>query len=419
MARPPAWEKGNGRAMSRMLNPQDQRDVAPGLTIGTLARPRTVEELGDLLTDCTTASQSVLPFGGGGSIGTGRVVSGFDVGIDMRSLSGVIEYHPADLTLSVQAGTMMSEIAAVLGERGQELPIDVPYPDRTTIGGLAATGFAGPRRLLSGSLKDAIIGCQYVRGDGLIARAGGMVVKNVSGFEIPRFLHGSWGALAVLTSINLKVSPRPRSEATVHASWERATDAIAGMHELAGLMPSLAASTVDVTGGQVSTSCRVMGREEAVAAGVADMTTFLGDHISIVEDEGSRGFWQDHVDRWTPPLEGTQIVIGGRPRDVATVVASVQDVIGDDHGETELSIAPGLGTIRIRSGGEDAGSPLWPLSEIPGLPDQVSGILEAGPESLRQAADPWGPRPQGHALMIAIKQQFDPANVLNRGRLFV
>lgn len=405
--------------MSQTLTNQDQPDVAFGLAIGMLARPRTVEELGDLLADCTAASRSVLPFGGGGSIRTGRVVPGFDIGIDMRSLRGVTEYHPADLTLSVHAGTTMSEISAILGERGQELPIDVPFPDRTTIGGLAATGFAGPRRLLAGSLKDAIIGCQYVRGDGLIAKAGGMVVKNVSGFEIPRFLHGSWGALAVLTTINLKVTPGPRSEATVNASWESVTDAIAGMHKLASHMPSLAASTVGVTASQVSTSCRVMGRQEAVTSMVATIKTLLDRDLSVLEDDASRQFWQNQVDGWTPPDGGTQVVIGARPRDVATVIASVQQVIGKDHGRTDLSITPGLGSIRIRSSAANTGAAVWPISQLPGLPDQVSGILEAGSESLRQTADPWGPRPQGHAVMIAIKQQFDPANVLNRGRLFI
>lgn len=398
---------------------QCQRDAEPGHVIETLARPESVEELGDLLTGCSASSRSVLPFGGGGSIRTGRVVPNFDVGIDMRSLSGVIEYHPADLTLSVQAGTTMSEISAVLGEKGQELPIDVPFPERTTIGGLAATGFAGPRKLLSGSLKDAIIGCQYVRGDGLIAKAGGMVVKNVSGFEIPRFLHGSWGALALLTTINLKVSPRPRSEATVHASWESVVDAIAGMHELGRQLPSLAASAVDVTGGRISTSCRVMGRQEAVASMVSTITTLLDRDVSVVEDDASREFWQDLVDRWTPPDGGTQVVIGARPRDVATVVASIQEVIGKDHERTDLSIAPGLGSIRIRSSAVNAGTTVWPLSTLLGLPDRVSGVLEAGSESLRLATDPWGPRPQGHAVMVAIKQQFDPANVLNRGRLFI
>ncbi|MDQ3540157.1 MAG: FAD-binding oxidoreductase, partial [Chloroflexota bacterium] len=132
--------------MSGTLNDQHQRQVAPDLAIGTLVRPRTAEELGDLLRECTAASKSVLPFGGGGSIHTGRVVPGFDIGIDMRSLRGVIDYQPDDLTLSVRAGTTMSEIAAVLVEKGQELPIDVPFPNVTTIGGLAATGFAGPRK---------------------------------------------------------------------------------------------------------------------------------------------------------------------------------------------------------------------------------------------------------------------------------
>lgn len=405
--------------MSRTLDHENRMEVAPGVVVDELMRPETPEELGDVLTACTAVSRSALPFGGGGSLGTGRIVPRFDMGIDTRSLRGVIDYQPADLTLSVRAGTTMAEIAAVLAEKGQELPIDVPFPERTTIGGLAATGFAGPRKLLSGSLKDAIIGCEYVRGDGLVAKAGGLVVKNVSGFEIPRFLHGSWGTLAVLTSVNLKVGPRARSEATVRAEWNDVAEAITGMHQVAAQVPSLAASTVDVSGGRVSTSCRVMGREEAVAAIVADMRSLLPSTVTVTETEESRTFWQHYLNHWTPPPDGTQIVLGVRPRDVAQVVALVQKALGNDGDRNDLSIAPGLGSIRIRIAAGSDDVPVWPLARLNGMPDNASGILEAGPEPLRMATDPWGPRPQGHALMVAIKRQFDPANVLNRGRLFV
>lgn len=405
--------------MSHTLHRHNRRDGVSQPEIGKLVRPRTAEELGDVLRECTAASASVLPVGGGGSIQTGRVVPSFDVGVDTTLLRGVIDYQPADLTISVRAGTTMSEIGSVLAEKGQELPIDVPYPEVTTLGGLAAAGFAGPRKLLAGTLKDAIIGCEYVRGDGLVAKAGGMVVKNVSGFEIPRFLHGSWGALAVLTSVNLKVLPRPRSEATVRVEWNDPLEAIGAMHDLARRLPSLAASIVERIDGQVSSTCRVMGREEAVADGVSGIKGFLGDHVTVDENDESRAFWQDHVNEWTPPDVGTQIVIGVRPRDVATVIASVQDRIGKKMAQTDVSIAPGLGSIRFRTDTRDPVSPIWPLSSLPGLPEHVSGILETGSESLRQAADPWGPRPQGHALMVAIKQQFDPGDVLNRGRLFI
>src|SRR5699024_1400043 len=123
-------------------------------------------------------------------------------------------YEPADLTASFHAGTTLAEVNDILGEQGQELPLDMPQADRATIGGLVATGFYGPRRLGSGTLKDLLIGCAYVRGDGLVAKAGGMLVKNVSGFEISRLLHGSWGSLAGLTSINLKVVPKPKADFT-------------------------------------------------------------------------------------------------------------------------------------------------------------------------------------------------------------
>ncbi|HEV2068144.1 MAG TPA: FAD-binding oxidoreductase, partial [Thermomicrobiales bacterium] len=315
--------------------------------------------------------------------------------------------------------TTMAEIAAVLAEKGQEIPIDVPFPERTTIGGLAATGFAGPRRLLSGSLKDAIIGCEYVRGDGLVAKAGGLVVKNVSGFEIPRFLHGSWGALAVLTSINLKVSPRPRSEATVQAEWRDVAAAVASMHELARRIPSLAAIGIEVGDGSVISSCRVMGREEAVNATVEQIAAVLAADRAVIPTSESREFWQEYVNAWAPPRSGTQVVIGVRPSEVGGTVNAIRAALAGADRRATLSIAPGLGSIRVRLAAGDDDVPIWPLSRLGELPELTTGVLESGPDSVRKAADPWGPRPQGLALMAEIKRQFDPGNILNRGRLFI
>lgn len=401
-----------------MIN-HHQNGLDLGVEIKQWVRPGTAQELGDTLAECTAASRTVLPFGGGGSVLTGHVVPKFDVGIDTRGLSGVINYQPADLTLSAGAGTTMAEIAVVLADKGQELPIDVPFPDSTTIGGLAATGFAGPRRLLSGSLKDAIIGCEYVRGDGLVAKAGGMVVKNVSGFEIPRLLHGSWGALAVLTSINLKVSPRPRSEATVQAEWQDVADAVASMHELARKIPSLAASVIDVHDGRVTSSVRVMGREEAVEATVANVLSHLPPDHSIVASAESRDVWHSYVNAWAPPREGAQVAIGVRPSEVAATVDLIQTVLAAEDRQASLSIAPGLGSIRVRFDRDGAELPIWPLSQLAALPDRATGILESGPDSIRKATNPWGPQQPGQAVMVEIKRQFDPGNILNRGRLFI
>lgn len=406
--------------MNRTLDARPQPESVPDIPIKTLTRPESTPELGDLLRECTAGSLSVLPFGGGRSTITGRVVPGFDMGIDTRALRGVIEYQPDDLTLSVRAGTTMAEIASALREKGQEIPVDVPFPELATVGGLAATGFAGPRRLSAGTLKDAIIGCEYVCGDGLVAKAGGLVVKNVSGFEIPRLLHGSWGALAVLTSINLKVAPRPRAEATVRTSWPDIEQAIAGAHQLASHIPSLSASTVEANEGRIWTSQRIMGREEAVEATIDRLKAFLSGHdVTVLENEESSGYWQDHVDGWAPREGGMHVVIGTRPRDVLMVIASLREALGEHADRAELAIAPGLGSITIRINGHDPAPPVWPLSRLPTLPDHTTGILESGSESLRQEADPWGARPEGHSLMLAIKRQFDPVHVLNRGRLFI
>lgn len=390
----------------------DSATVA-GIPVGEVVRPETEAQMGELLADCTARNLSVLVFGGGGSVRTGRTVDGFDIGLDTRALAGVIAYEPADLTLSVRAGTTMAEIASVLAERGQELPVDVPALERTTIGGLIATGFAGPRRLLHGTLKDAMIGCRYVRGDGMVAAAGGMVVKNVSGFEIPRLLHGSWGALAVLTSVNVKVGPRPRVESTVVTGWGDVHEAIAALHGLASGMPSLAASVITVSGGAIATACRVMGRDAAVMAAVGAIEATLPGTHDVLHTDGSRAFWQRHLDDWTPPAGATQIVVGVRPRDVGPAITAIERRAGAQREGFAAAIAPSLGSFRIRDDRDADATSFWPVADLP--PGAVA-MLESGSD---RGADPWGMQRSGQDVMAAIKRQFDPANVLNRGRLFV
>src|SRR5690606_32925866 len=101
------------------------------------------------------------------------------VALDLAGTAGIADYVPADLTVSVGAGTRWSDLQAALGAEGQTIPLDVPFANRATVGGVVATAYAGPRRLRDGSLKDLLLGASFVRGDGLAAKAGGMVVKNV------------------------------------------------------------------------------------------------------------------------------------------------------------------------------------------------------------------------------------------------
>ncbi|MEJ7838595.1 MAG: FAD-binding protein, partial [Thermomicrobiales bacterium] len=238
-----------------------------------------------------------MPRGGGTAMAIGNAGSDSAVELDLTGLAGVTSYQPADLTVSLAAGTRVADLLATLAEQGQELPIDIALPSVATIGGLMATGFAGPRRLGSGTLKDLILGCTYVRGDGLVAKAGGSVVKNVSGFEIPRLLHGSWGSLAVITSINFKVTPIPKSEVTRHWSVDSIEMAVEQAQKIRHQFASVVSIEVDSSNGAASVLVRLMGRPGALAAQTEELGDLFGQATTIAGEE-SRLFWQSRVDRF-------------------------------------------------------------------------------------------------------------------------
>ncbi len=127
---------------------------------------------------------------------------------EVRAPSGIVAYDPADLTVTVAAGTTVGELATVLGESAQECALDPRTPD-ATIGGVLATGLSGHRRLRYGPLRDRVLEVRFVTADGRMVRGGGPTVKNVSGFDLPRLLVGSFGTIGVLTQVILRCQPCP------------------------------------------------------------------------------------------------------------------------------------------------------------------------------------------------------------------
>lgn len=398
--------------------PDTTHELANGVFVDEIVAIESPRQLADLLGSATASNETVIPFGGRRSLATGKPAGPARWGVDLSGMRGILAYEPADLTLSVRAGTSLADIQGVLTEAGQELPIDIPYPDESTIGGLVATGFAGPRRLRSGTLRDLLIGCEFVRGDGLLARAGGMVVKNVSGFEIPRFLHGSWGSLAVLTSVNLKVTPTARADGTLLVAFDGLEAAMDAAHRLIAVEPAIEACVVVKDRGGVRVAARAMGRTGAVSAMLDSFGHELGSVTDRLESDASQKYWQDLVDAFAEDASRIVIAMSTRPRDVQSL-ANQMNEIGTRCGASML-VSPGLGSLRITIPGDQADSSTY-ATDILGVANglDVACVLESASQALRSAVSTWGAEPEGIDVMRSVKRQFDPSNVLNPGRLFL
>ena len=172
----------------------------------------------------------VLPRGNGTKTALSAAPDGVTP-LDLSGLSGVIEYQPGEFTFTALAGTRVTEIAAVLAEHGQYLPFDPLLAEAgATLGGTVAAGANGPGRYHYGGLRDFILGVRYVDGEGQIVYAGGKVVKNAAGFDIPKLMVGSLGQFGALVEMTFKVFPKPEANATLRLECASVVDGVERHH---------------------------------------------------------------------------------------------------------------------------------------------------------------------------------------------
>lgn len=175
--------------------------------------PSSVEELQDLVR--SSEGMALVPWGGGTRQHIGFIPERFDTVIQSRALAGIVEYRPDDLTVTARAGTTLAEIDAELRRSGQMLPFDIPEPERQTVGGVLATRPDSIVRSALGSVRDALLGVDVVNASGELIRAGGRVVKNVSGYDLPKLYCGSWGTLGMIVEATFRTSPLPEVQTVV------------------------------------------------------------------------------------------------------------------------------------------------------------------------------------------------------------
>lgn len=174
-------------------------------------RPRTAEEVARVLDAARAGGLAVVPIGAHTAMTLGRPLARYDVALDMFGLDRVIEYEPADLTVTVEAGMRLGALQARLREHGQYLPVDPPPGDEVTIGGLLATARSGAWRGHLPAARDLVLGLTVALPDGALASSGGRVVKNVTGYDLHRLHTGALGALGVIVRASFKVSPLPEA----------------------------------------------------------------------------------------------------------------------------------------------------------------------------------------------------------------
>ncbi|KAB8183525.1 FAD-binding oxidoreductase [Microbispora catharanthi] len=195
-------------------------DEVAGARPRWVALPESAEEIAAVMRVCAAHDLAAVATGGGTKLHWGAPPSRCDVLVDLCCMNRVPEHTAGDLVVRAQAGVTVEALARTLAEGGQELALDVPVPG-TTVGGLLATGIAGPRRFRHGTARDLLIGVTVVLADGTIAKSGGKVVKNVAGYDLGKLFTGSYGTLGIIADATFRLHPLPAARAWVTATVER------------------------------------------------------------------------------------------------------------------------------------------------------------------------------------------------------
>jgi glycolate oxidase FAD binding subunit len=337
--------------------------------------------------------------------------------IETAALAGIVDHVPADLTVTVVAGTRLADLQRALGDRGQFLPLDPPHADAATLGGIVAAGSDGFGRLRYGGVRGLLIGTAVALADGTVARAGGRVVKNVAGYDLNKLLIGSLGTLGVVVEATFKVLPIPPARLLAVARCASAADAFAIADALTRTPLRPSALAVEGTGRAWAAMVEASGERPAVERAMAE-TARAADAVGAPIDVTADG------DQVLAPLRD----LPATATDGALVRASLPLGAQRSFAETARSLEAfarlvadaGSGVVRVHLRADEA-AVLLAADTLLAAAQAVGGSarVERREPSLQARLAAWGPPPSGHFLMQRIKKAFDPTGILEPGRSIV
>ncbi|MFC0861295.1 FAD-binding oxidoreductase [Sphaerimonospora cavernae] len=414
-------------------------DAFPGERPRWVALPGSVEEMAAVMRASAAHDLAVVPLGGGTKRHWGGLPARCDVVVGTERLDEVVEHAAGDLVVRVQAGVAMEALAEALAAKGQELALDVPVPG-TTVGGLLATGIAGPRRFRYGTARDLLIGITAVLADGTIARAGGKVVKNVAGYDLGKLFTGSYGTLGVIADATFRLQPLPATRAWVTLDL----DAQGSPDRLGALVAAVAASTQEPAaieldwpgpeGGAPSLAALVEGAAAAERAlAVRDL---MGEGSQVGDEPPPWWGRLPSAGRGGPtghPGGGLLLEIRAAPSRLPGAVPDIAAAARRTGTEAAIRGSIAAGVLHVAVDGKRAVDGERAAEFVTMLRSRIEIARDGGvdgrvvmltsPEAVPPAAasDPWGQESTRRELlrrelMLRVKERFDPDRRMSPGR---
>lgn len=365
----------------------------------------------------------MAPVGGGTQLDLGMPPARLDVVIDTTGLDRVVEYEPADLTITVEAGIRFSRLQSLLAEQGQFLAFDPPVEDAATLGGLMATNASGPLRFAYGTARDLVLGTRVVNADGELTHAGGRVVKNVAGYDLNKLYIGSLGTLGIIVELSLKLAPIPPASAAVIARFADLDGARSVLNAV--VHSPLAPLAVELLGSGAARAAglpaekvivfRVGGYPQAVERQVRDLAELLGQHGGQRVDVAD-GAWDDLAQSRMAALQGAMVLKAAAPISASTALLNILETRLHGLDPIVWSHAGNGVAFAACTAPADAQVLLEARREVGALGSNASLVIQRCPTALKGVLDVWGDPGSSLPLMRALKQKLDPHNTLNPGR---
>jgi glycolate oxidase FAD binding subunit len=403
------------------VSSNDSESASGPITGPITERPADLREARDVMAKAAEAGQRVLIRGAGTAQSWGAPVEATDLVLDTTGLDQILAYNPSDMTVAVGAGISLQALQSSL--QGQHVALDAARITRgATVGGLLATGDAGPLRARYGSLRDLVIGATVVLADGTVARSGGHVIKNVAGYDLPKLFSGSLGTFGLLTEIVLRVHPLPESTETLAVACGPG-EAFAYTLDL--LSSPLEPVSVEWLGGV--TDGRLLVRFEGTDVGVRrrmDKAVALLSGLGASEPEtlaeaAEIAAWQG-VSDLAFGEEGTTVFRAGTRPDRLPSLAEKLAYLAGEHGvQVDLTSSVGIGVHTVRLSGNTSVAHAEVLRAWRSEAVEAGGsvtLLRPADGLLTQVVPAWGRPPTSVRLLQALKKQLDPDNRLCPGR---
>ena len=392
-------------------------DAVAGVRPQWVVTPASTAETAALLTAAARHGLSVVARGSGSKLDWGAPPERVDVLVDTTRMDQVVEHAAGDLIVVVGAGRRLPDLQADLAKAGQRLGID---PARAgTVGGAVATAATGPLRLFHGSVRDLVIGMRFVRADGVVAHAGGKVVKNVAGYDLGKLLTGSFGTLGIITELAFRLHPVPAAQRwlTGSVSEPRGIQQAVSALVHSQLVPSAVELDRSDAGGTLAVL--VEGIPPGVEQRVAEATSLLtGLGVEVSDADTPPGWWGAE-----PASDGDVLLkVTHEIARTARLLEALDDAATSTGLAASFRGSPAVGTAHVgvtshhaeAVSAEAARELVDRLRRSAPLFGGSVVVLEA-PAEVRTSMDVWGPV-SALDLMRSVKQQFDPERRLAPGR---